>query len=164
MKRLGLALLLLALGVVAQAANQHNNMAICPAAHELHMDGKQHWWATIVSQDVHAKNRKLKLKWYSTSPSLAKGISHFAGAQYLGSTEGHIVCFYIPKVTFQTKDFPVLVYFENLVTRPHGGNWEADRKNRGQFNCISNDPSACPYLLYEPEYVQDPYKALRELG
>jgi hypothetical protein len=160
MKRFLFALILV---ILSAAALAENNIAICPSAKELHMDGKQHWWATRTVKDVHGKNRKLKLKWYSTSPSLAKGIDYFAGAQYLGSSEGHIACIYMPKVSFRTQDFPIQVYFENLVIRPKGGKWQTKGKNQGQLNCISGDPSECPYLIYEPDFIDNPYDALRRL-
>lgn len=154
--------LLLALATATALAD--NNMTTCPDASELRMDGKQHWWATRTVRDIHNKNRQLKLKWYSTSPSLAKSIDYFAGAQYLGSSEGHIACIYIPKMSFQTQDFPVQVYFENLIIRPHGGKWQATTKNEGELNCINSDPSQCPYLLYEPDYIENPYDELRKLN
>jgi hypothetical protein len=164
-KRL-ISILFLVVTGVARASDEQNNMAICPSPDELRRDTQQHWWATKSVHDARARNpnQMLKYKWYSTSPSLAKNIDYFAGAQYLGSTEGHIVCLYIPKIEFGTKDFPVLVYFESLVIGPQGGKWKVDAKKQGIQNCISTDPSECPYLIYQPEDVKDPYEALRELN
>jgi hypothetical protein len=156
-------LLFCSLGCAAE--EEKNNMTTCPAPDELRMDGQQHWWATKIVHDVTSDNpgTLLKYKWYSTSPSLAKGIDRFAGAQYLGSSEGHIVCYYKPAVTFDTQDFPIFIYFENLVFRPKGNEWQQDRKNEGVINCINNDPSLCAYLIYQPHIIKDPYESLREL-
>jgi hypothetical protein len=150
---------------VAYAAEEKNNMTTCPEPNELNIDRQQRWWATKTTHDATSKNPHalLKYKWYSTSPSLAKGIDRFAGAQYLGSSEGHIVCYYMPKVTFQTQDFPIFVYFESLTLRPKGGDWKQDPKNEGLLNCIHSDPGGCPYLIYQPPIIQDPYESLREL-
>ena len=141
------------------------NVTVCPTADELKLDHQRHWWASKTAPDSTSNNphAMLRYKWYSTSSSLAKGISRFAGAQYLGSSEGHVVCLYIPKISADTEAFPILIYFEFLSLRPNNSQWNTDLHNKGLLNCINSDPEQCPYLVYQPERITDPYKALREL-
>lgn len=164
MKRLLISLCLLALCPLTFALRPAN-MAMCPAANELRLDQKRFWWATKVVHDDTSSNSHamLRYKWYSTSPSLAQAVDHFSGAQFVGTTEGHIVCLYAPAIRFNTQDFPILVYFESLALRPKGASWKADKKKAGIVNCINGDPSGCPYLVYQPSQIQDPYQVLRAL-
>ena len=150
----------------AEANIMQNNMVLCPSIHQLHLDRQQHWWATKTIHDDTSNdpNARIRYKWYSTTPSLAKGINYFAGAQYQGSSEGHVACLYMPKAAFHTQAFPIWLYLESLSLRPKGGKWKQDPKNSGQLNCISKNPSDCPYLIYSPDAIKDPYASLRELG
>jgi hypothetical protein len=165
MKRLT-PLLLLLFCSLSCAATFNNNKVTCPTVKELRLDEQRHWWATRRVRDLTSRNPKAMLhyKWYSVSSSLAHSVNRFAGAQYLGSTEGHVVCLYVPEVAYNTKTFPILVYFEFLSLRPGSSEWSADAKNSDLLNCVSNDPAHCPYLVYQPDRIDNPYESLRELG
>ena len=166
MKRYTTLLSCLLGGLIATTAPAQD-LLICPNANELHRDSRHHWWTTKASHDVLSSNPHVmtKYKWYSSTPSLAKKMDHFVGAQYSGIAEGHIICLYMPQATSaHSQSFPVIVHFEGLVLKPKDGEWQPDPKRPGIENCVSPDPAQCPYLPYQPDKIKDPYEELRKLA
>lgn len=137
----------------------------CPGVTTLRKDKSLHWWAVKSIRDPASPmdNVILRVKWYSTESSLAPGVQRFIGAQYSGSTEGHVACLYMPTVKDNTASFPIAVYLEQMIDRPRGRLWTAAKGNKGLLNCVSSDPAECSYFVYRPAQIDDPYHYLMRL-
>jgi len=130
----------------ASVAPKNQGPYYCPQAKTLVKDKKS--GAKWITQDG---------KWTHYTPSSAKKILSFQGAQWVGVKVGKIICLY---KTDEAVSFPVALEQTRVqaVLEPRAGGWSALVGNR-RF-CKSANVVDCPYYTEPPKDISNIYEEI----